>query len=168
MTGPKALSPVLVALLRGVVYAALTGLAAGLLAITDADLGKYAWAAPAIPLVARGIEGVVDRWRGQALQLPGGSKPADPTAYAPAERPPWTLPATSAASAGAMTATINAAVPEPPVAVVVSVTQQGETVDAGALRAAIKTAMPRASDETVARVMRHVVDELAQSMVAVS
>jgi hypothetical protein len=58
--------------------------------------------------------------------------------------------------------------PEPPIAVVVSVTHQGETVDAQALRTAIRTAMPKSNSERVDRVLRFVVDELAQQLVAVA
>lgn len=80
------LSPTLVGALRGLVYAVLIAALAAVVAFAGGlaadDLGQYAWALPFLGLAARSLEGFVDKLRGQAPQLPGGSKPADPSAYA--------------------------------------------------------------------------------------
>lgn len=122
-------SPTIVGILRGLVYAGIAAAASGLVAALgslDAEtLGHYAWIVPVALAAARGLEGYIDKVRGQAPQVPTGSKPADPSAYVPAA-----------------TAVLEVA-PAP-----AAVEDRTE-----ALMDAVKAAMPRAQDATVDRVV---------------
>lgn len=118
-------SPTIVGLLRGLVYALVIALGSAVVAFTGGlsadDLGEYAWALPVFLAAARALEGYIDKVRGQAPQVPAGSKPADPAAYAPTA-----------------TAILEVA-PDP-------------AARAAAIEEAIKAAMPRAAGTTVDRV----------------
>lgn len=122
-------SPTIVGLLRGLLYAALAAVASAVIAFTgglDAEtLGRYAWAVPVLAAGARWLEGYIDKVRGQAPQVPTGSKPADPAAYVPAA------------------AAVLEVAPPP------ARSRDDLELD---IAAAIKQAMPRAQDSTVTRV----------------
>lgn len=127
-TTPAGVSPTVVGLLRGLVYAGIAAGASGLVAAVgslDAEtLGHYGWLVPVALAGARALEGYIDKRRGQAPQVATGSKPADPTAYAP-------------------TAT----------AVLEVAPSQLELEDRAArVTAAVESAMPRAGASTVERV----------------
>lgn len=142
-----AVSPVLVATLRAMVYAVVIGAATALVAVVNGlqadQLGDYAWALPFLIAGGRVIEGVVDRLRGQAPQLPGGSKPADPAAYVAG---PWLPMATEVREM------------EPPVAV--AITLPSTTPTREQVYAAVTAAMPRSSLSTRDRVTDEVLSTL--------
>lgn len=131
---PRGISPVLVGLLRGLVYAVLLAAGAAVVAFTDGldaeSLGSHAWALPVIAALGRTIEGWIDKQRGQAPQKVGGSAPAEPLAYtADVALTPPPLPEPGLVTGG----------PAP------------EAVLTGRLTGAIRVAMPRAADTTVDR-----------------
>lgn len=111
----SALSPPLVAALRGLVYAVAIAALSAVVAFTDtvdaADLGKWAPLLPLLAIGVRSLEGFVDKLRGQADQLPGGSKPADPAAYRPIHLANNTAPTDVAVDPRAVARAIAGALP---------------------------------------------------------
>lgn len=135
-------SPTIVGLLRGLAYATLAAIASAAVAFTggvDADsLGKNAWVIPVALAGARALEGYIDKVRGQAPQVPTGSKPADPEAYVP-------------------TATAVLEVAPPPATTVPERSIEDRNAD---ILDAVKASMPRAADATVNRVTDAVIAAL--------
>lgn len=77
------MKPTTVAALRGLLLALGAIAIPAVIAVVqqDPNLLAHVWWLPPVILGLRAVEGVVDRARGQADQKPGGSGPADPTAY---------------------------------------------------------------------------------------
>lgn len=79
---PAGVSPVLVALLRGILLAAAAAaVTAATAALSTADVGDLAPYVPVLIAALRVIEGAIDKARGQAPQRLGGSAPASASAY---------------------------------------------------------------------------------------
>lgn len=76
-------SPLAVAALRAVILAALgAGIPAAIVALGHVTAGALLPFVPVLIFALRQAEGIVDKSRGQAPQLPGGGGPAEPGAYA--------------------------------------------------------------------------------------
>jgi hypothetical protein len=77
------MSPALVGFLRGLILTIAASVVAIVIGATQdlPDDLEQAWWAPFIILALRTLEGVIDKARGQAPQILGGSKPVDPDWY---------------------------------------------------------------------------------------
>lgn len=164
-------SPTLVGLLRGAVYAAVVAVVAGVQTLTEADLGGYAWALPFLALAARAAEGRLDKALGakaQATTVGGVPAGLDPTVGhggdASVELEPLGI-----GDALAATPVDDEPAPAPPsgpppLNVFLTVTPLTARTE---LRDAIRAAAPRLGDATVAAVADRLVDLLGDRDAAV-